>query len=327
MTATAEHDGPSYALSGWIEAAIYVFAIGVLSLVYVVAGRLGAHPIAFVLDSMLLSAIVMLAITGLGPDWREIVLMPRSWLVGIGTIMMEYFYFVLLGQVGPAQGSIMIRLAIPASLAIGWVLFRRRPVGLQMAGAAIVAASILPLFGNVAPDRMALAAGAAAGCIAMFNLRSFAAEFHPANRRARGIKEKVRLTGLVVLVTSIAGLAAVGCVALAIEGGLVEPTGLVPSLAAMLHGPTLLLATFAGSVILTAMAYLNYSCVVKITTENFAAMTAFTPIATFAVQELAVHAGFLAPLAIDPLLMISMGVVVAGVMVMLIGVRRARNRA
>ena len=66
MTDAVDASGPSYAVSGWIEAALYVFAIGVLGLVYVVAGRLGAHPIAFVLDSMLLSALVMLAVTGAG---------------------------------------------------------------------------------------------------------------------------------------------------------------------------------------------------------------------------------------------------------------------
>ena len=50
-----------YPISGWIEAGLYVFAIAFLSLAYVVGHRLGAHPIAFVLYAMLVSALVLLA--------------------------------------------------------------------------------------------------------------------------------------------------------------------------------------------------------------------------------------------------------------------------
>ena len=238
---------------------------------------------------------------------------------------MEYFYFLLLDQVGAAHGSIMIRLTIPVSLAIGWAVLARRPVALQLIGGAVIAAAILPLFAGVDVNRLAAAAGAAAGCIAMFNLRGFAAEFHPVNRRARTVKEKVRLTGLVVLVTSIFGFAGLGVVTALVAHGVLAATPAVPTLAQMVHLPTLALAALVGSVVLTAMAYLNYSCVVKITTENFAAMTAFTPVATFAVQEAAVAAGLLPPVASDPFLLVAMAVVVAGVLVMLIGVRRAKK--
>ena len=46
---------------------------------------------------------------------------------------------------------------------------------------------------------------AVAGSAFAFNLRGFSAEFHPWNRRARTLIEKLRITGLVVLVTSLAG--------------------------------------------------------------------------------------------------------------------------
>ena len=103
-----------YPISGWIEAGLYVFAIAFLSLTYVIGHRLGAHPIAFILYAMVVSAVALLAVTGPGPDARRIILAPQSWLVGAGIIGMEIFYYLLLEHLSPAEGSLLVRLAIPA---------------------------------------------------------------------------------------------------------------------------------------------------------------------------------------------------------------------
>ena len=53
--------------------------------------------------------------------------------------------------------------------------------------------------------------GAAYGLIAALfvSVRGFVTEFHPWNRSARTVMEKMRVTGLVVLVTGVASLVAV----------------------------------------------------------------------------------------------------------------------
>jgi hypothetical protein len=90
----------------------------------------------------------------------------------------------------------------------------------------------------------------------------------------------------------------------------------------MLHGPTVLLGVFVGSIILTAMAVLNFSCVVKITTENFAATSAFTPVATLLVQLAAGAIGLIPLYAIDRSLLPAMAVVILGVFLILYSARR-----
>src|SRR5207244_2167430 len=124
-------------------------------------------------------------------------------------------------------------------------------------------------------------------------LRSFAAEFHPWNRSATTVMEKLRVTGLVVLVTSLASLALAGGVAVLIGLGHLPPTRMMPTLPEMLHGPTILLAAVVGSVILTTMAVLSFSAVVKITTENLMAVHAFTPLSTLLVQMAATAVGLI----------------------------------
>ena len=131
-------------------------------------------------------------------------------------------------------------------------------------------------------------------------LRGFAAEFHPWNRRAKTVLEKLRVTGLVVLVTSIASLALTGGLALSIGAGWMSATELVPTADQMLHGPTMLLGTVVVGALLTAMAALSFSAVVKITTENFMATHAFTPVATLLAQIAASAIGLIPGYALEP---------------------------
>jgi hypothetical protein len=160
------------------------------------------------------------------------------------------------------------------------------------------------------------------GAAVAFNLRGFAAEFHPWNRNARTILEKLRVTGLVVLVTSIASLLLAGGCTLLVALGLLPPIRRIPTAAQMVHGPTILLGVLVGGVILTAMAFLNFSCVVKITTEYFAATSAFTPVAALIVQHCAAVAGLIPHYTLDTTLFPAMTVVIAGVFMILYGARR-----
>jgi hypothetical protein len=311
-----------YPVSGWIEAGVFVFVIGLLSLAYVVGHQLGAHPIAFVLYAMVVSATVLLSVTGPGPNAVAIILTPQSWLIGAGTIGMEVFYYLLLRLVPPADGSVLLRLTIPVSMLVGWALFTRRPRPLAALGSIVICAGVAPVVALVDTRHSVEVLVAAAGCIVAFIFRTFAAEFHPWNRAARTVLEKVRITGLVVLVTSAASLALTGAAAGLIAAGVLLPTPLVPTTAQMLHLPTILMGCLVGSVLLTAMAYLSFSCVVKITSENFAAVTAFSPVAALIVQLAGGMLGLVPLFPIAPILVAAMAVVVAGVFLILYAARR-----
>ena len=121
---------------------------------------------------------------------------------------------------------------------------------------------------------------AVAAAALTFILRSFSSEFHPWNRRAKTVMEKLRVTGLVVLVTCIVGLtlAVIGSAAVAI--GLLPPLPIIPTPEQMLHVPTILLGTLVGSVVITSIVVFSFSAVVKIRTENLTAASAFTPLTT-----------------------------------------------
>ena len=109
--------------------------------------------------------------------------------------------------------------------------------------------------------------------------------------------------------------------------GLLPATGLVPTVAQLLHVPTILLGTLCGGAMLTAMAYLGFSSVVKINTENLTAMLAFAPVTAWLFQVIGVAAGLIVAESLDPRLIGAMAVLVAAVLLIFWAGHRARTGA
>lgn len=318
----APRGAPSAAVSGWIEAGLYVLAIAILSVVYAIANATGAHAIVFILYSMVIAAIGLLLVTGLGEDWKQVVLHPLSWLVGTSTIGLEITFCLTIGAIAPADSSLIVRSAIPFSILAGWGLFGRRPSPLAWAGVVIVLAGLGILIGilNLQTQSLGLVYGLLTGLLIVS--RSFSGEFHPWNRTARTVHEKLRITGLIVLVTAISGLVLATIGAALVAADLIVRSDAVPAPTAFWHLPTFGLALLVGGALFTAMNYLQFSSVVKIQTENFIATSAFMPLATFALQEMAAALGVLTPPPFDWRLLPAMTLVIAGVIAVIIGNRR-----
>jgi hypothetical protein len=326
MTTTRPHAVPPYdrphETSGWVEATGFIVSVSLLSIIFAYGARIGVHPIAFIFDSMLLSAIGILTIVGPGPHWRRTIRMPQSWLLGTATILTEVFFYLLLTNVQPALGSTLIRVTVLATMLVGFWMFNRTPRPLQMLGGAIIALAVVALFQSVPADHLMPTSLAVLGCVVMLTTRAFAAEFHPDNRAAKTVLEKIRITGLVVLVTSIAGLVGLSIGSALVASGTIGPGLVVPTLAQLLHGQTLALAALAGVFVLTAMAYFNYSSVVKITAENLTAMSGLTPTTTLLMQDIAGRLGLIPHFAVDATLIAGMAAVAIGALTMVAGARR-----
>jgi len=312
-------------MNGWLEGGAFVVAIGALSLVYALGHALGAHPIAFVLYATLVAAAAILAYTGLGADARAIALYPRSFVVGISIILIEFFYFLTLTYVPPAHGNVVLRIGIPIALLAGWVLFGRRPPPLVAVGGVIVAATVAFVVAITVPQvRWPLAAvGSLAG--AFMVVRGFASEFHRWNRAARTVPEKLRVTGILLVVTSLIGVVLAALAASAVAAAWIPPHPVVPTVAEMTHLPTILLGVLAGGPILALMNYLSFSTVVKITTENFTAIMAFSPLTTWVFQEIGVASGLIVAARPGPALVAAMAIIIGAVLLIIWTGRRVRR--
>ncbi|MDX2289098.1 MAG: hypothetical protein NW217_09790 [Hyphomicrobiaceae bacterium] len=290
MTDARVPDSGTRPLSGWSEAGLFVIAISALAVVYAIAVAQGAHTLVFVVYAMGLAAAGMLAITGLGPDPRGILLAPESLVFGASAVGLEAIFFATLAILPPAEASLAFRLCVPAALLVSLLAFGRGVDRLMVVGAVIIIAASLPIFWTVpAHEGWAAFLLVLAGSLAVA-IKTFASEVHPANRHARTVKDKLRVTGLVILTTALIGLLVLVPAAGVAGGGL---GGLIPRPAALWHGPTLVLALVIGAPMILAMTYLSFASVTVIGTERFLAVTSLTPLTAWAAQVLAVGSGLM----------------------------------
>ena len=314
-------------VNGWVEAILYQVVIAVMSLAYAVAVDLGAHIVPFIFISMAIGAAGLIMVKGPGSDARAIIAHPLTWIAGAAIIGMEVFYCLLLTYVSPADGSLVIRISIPLSLVIGMLAFNRRMRGLGWIGAALVLVSVIAIIWRLSMWTLPVALGSALACAAIINIRSYATEFHPWNRAAKDVPEKMRITGIVVMATALAGLllslALVGLVA----AGVLPKTRLLPELHQYWHGPTLAMALGVGSILYSALHYLGFSSVAKIGAESFIAAAAFTPLITLIVQQAAHATGLITFPPFDWRLLPSIIGAIAGVLLIVWSGRRARAAA
>jgi drug/metabolite transporter (DMT)-like permease len=321
VTAPAPRAGAA-GVSGWVEAVLFALMLAVLNVSYGVGQQTGVHPVAMLVWAMPVAALSLLAVSGLGPDWRRILAHPLSLVVGGGIIAMEAVYYVLLGHVTPADGSVLVRLGVPVAMLLGFLVAGRRPSLLGLVGNAVIVATILwyvPRMESAAPW-LGLALGAICGFI--MTGRAFAAESHPWNRAAVSVPEKMRVTGLVLLLACLIGGALLATAMTAAAEGLFAPPRWLPTVDDLMHRPAILLGLFIGALVLTAMQYLGFSVVVKLGTERFVATTALIPVVTLAVQEIAVRAGLLRAIPVDWRVVPALAGIIVGVALVIAGGRR-----
>ena len=308
-------DGQRGGLNGWLEAGLFVLAISALTVVYAIAQQAGAHIIVFIVYAMSFAAAGMLALAGLGKNPIEVAFARESLVFGWSTVLLEAFYFLLLGLLTPAETSLALRLSVPVSLLVGWLLFRREMTSRLWLGSVIIVAAVVPLLYGVDTDVRVFAGILAVLCSLIVAVKTFSSEFHPANRAASTVREKLRVTGLVVLATTVIGVALLLPLVLLAAAGLVPDGGFIPPVAAFWHGPTLITAIVVGAPVFVAMTYLTFSSVVKIGTESFLATSAFTPFSVLAIESLAAAAGFLTLGTFDRALLPFIALGIVGVLI------------
>ena len=178
---------------------------------------------------------------------------------------------------------------------------------------------------DTAAPVMALALGTLCGFI--MSGRSFAAERHPWNRAAHTIREKMRVTGLVLGLASGVGIAALFA-AMALAGaGVTSAPPWLPQTHHLVQGPAIAMGLFVGVLVLTAMQYLGFSVVLKLGAEHFIATGALTPVTTLAVQSMVISAGLLHPIAVDWSVLPAVAGLIVGVILIIASRPRPRHVA
>lgn len=310
---------------GWLYANLYVLCIAVLSIIYAIAAERGIHVLSFVVTSMIFAGIAIVAMLGVDRRVLLIATAPLTWIIGASHLAMESSYYLMLASLPPTEASIMIRLSVPVSLIIGSLAFNRWPLPRAWTGAAIITGGVALMIAGLNWRESWAGILFGLGAATFVNIRAFASEFHPQNAAARSIPEKLRVTGVVLLVTALGFLAAITAATVVMHADAVPFMLALPSAADFADLEMIGLALLVGAALFTAMTYLQFSAVVAIGTERFLATTVLIPVAIAFLQYISQAAGLITAPSFNAGLIPVIAVVIAGTLLVVLAGRRDEN--
>jgi drug/metabolite transporter (DMT)-like permease len=312
MTAKTNLITPEERSRGWLYANLYVVCIAVLSILYAIAAERGIHVLAFVVTSMVFAGVAIVARMGWDQRVTLIALAPLTWVIGASHLAMESSYYLMLASLPPTEAAIMIRLSVPVALLIGGLLFARWPLARAWAGAAVITGGVAMMVAGLNWQEQWAGILFGLGAATFVNIRAFASEFHPQNAAAKTVADKLRVTGVVLLVTALGFLAAIAFGNAIAPAGTLPATLQLPRLDDFMDVRMLMLALLVGAALFTAMTYLQFVAVVAIGTERFLATTVLIPVAIALLQYLSQAAGLIDAPAFNAALIPVVAIVVIG---------------
>lgn len=340
MGAPNSHDDTIYALfCGFIPmkwglllsvATTVVWAIDTV-LTRLAVTEFNAEPVLFSCLSLLAGACVLLIIGGgPGKEGLSTVRSLHTWFYGFLYVLMGIFYTIALDYTTTTEMSLIDQISILMSLILVKVYFKRRWYFLDVLGNAVIILCIGYIVWNLEPGIRLPATVFVALAAFCLTLRAAVTEDHPNFNNADNFREKCRVTGSVVGVTSFVSIVVLFVFAwlktavtddqpalmLALKG--------MPSVVDFTDTNTLIGGIALGILTVSVSNYLLFSAVKAAKTEHFMMVMASLPFFTYAVEYVFGLFGWLDVSAVS-IQDLMVGVVIMGAAVIMI-FNRARHK-
>lgn len=265
-----------------IDAVVYRYA----------AATLHVNPVVFSCLALFVGSLVLIIIAGSGSLGVATLRQPLTWVYGIFQLFLNVTATFAFIYMPATEVTLLARFAIILSLFTGWLFFSRAPSWSDGVGSLLILAGLGIIVVSL-PDEYRFV-----GLFWMFlnvccNLaRTIIAEIHPQSTQAQSIRDRCRVTGVVLYITSFtvatffAGLAILKT---HIPETVAQPQILhmLPSLADFTHLPTLCASILFGATIVPSAMYFYFYGTKVAKTENFMIVAAFTGAFTFVFEWLA----------------------------------------
>ncbi|MCP4355649.1 MAG: diguanylate cyclase [Proteobacteria bacterium] len=264
-----------------------------------------AEPLVFVSVANLVGAIVLLVIAGRGHLGIKTIKQLHTWGYSTTCVFMDIIFMFVLMKISTTEANLLVRFSIiTTALICQWGLGRKINPR-NYFGFGLVAAGFFTVAYNLPDSVRPMTLFLISLVIICQTLRTYITETHPTNQEASNWGENCRVTGYVVLVTSLAFLIMGLAVAylkmiLPVEDLNSFPIlSSFPDLKDFINPHTIFPATFIGIFNISLASYFYFQATKKVGSDTFLMVSALLPVSTFSLEFIASKFDLLSISSID----------------------------
>lgn len=287
-------------LTGLMQA----FAVVAFSVIFNIMVRFGTveyniEAIVFACVSTVSASLMLSIFAGPGRLVNDTLKTPTTWFYGISAIGVFILDVYLSKYVTATEMSLFGRMAIPISLFVSIVVFKRSKMKSDLLGLVFVMIGLGLLFyiQDISVLWIVFVLALASGLVSAGEV--IFAEVHSQSQKANesgNMRDKARVVGFVSFTTSMMFLVVVFAGSLMREFVMpnVEALAFLPALERFTHAPSVWFGLFYGLLMASTGRYFFWSASYKLKSDNILALLAFVPLLTFATEWILSHTGLFA---------------------------------
>lgn len=272
---------------GWIQALVAVLVFWSVSNVFLgyTIRTQGGDPLVYSCSVFVSASLVLLLFAGSGPLAKETMRSIDTWGYGIALMLNYIVLLALLALVTSTEATLLQSVAVLMSMVSGWFFLGRRLGKTQFLGAVLIAVGLYLVASDLNVESLGKAIVIIISMGLIQTIRTYIAEFHRPNAYAHAqavsVKDRARVIALVMFVVSSLFFAFFFGFSVLVEkvDGLEIP--MIPDFEDFFNSYTIFYGMIAGVLLIAPLRYFEFSATNSIKTENYLAVSAFAPIATW----------------------------------------------
>ncbi len=274
-------------ISGWSHALLSVLLFWSVSNVFLgyTIREWGVHPIVYSCIVFTAASLALLLFAGQGRLARETMRSMDTWGYGL-TLMLNYIILLaLFSFVTSTEATLLQSIAVPISILSGWFFIGRSVSIHQLIGGFIVLTGLLLVCYDIENSNFGYILLLIIPMGIIQTIRTYIAEFHRPYRYAAAqsmsIKDRSRVIALVMFIVSNLFFIFFFGFALLMHfaEGVYVPG--MPSFYDFFNPYAVIFGMIAGYLLIAPLRYFEFSATSSIKTENYLAISAFAPMATW----------------------------------------------
>ncbi len=245
-----------------------------------------------VCEMLFITGIVLLSIAGKGENSLKTILSARSWLYGIFQILKNLTMVAAFFFVAATEANLIINIEIIISILLSWALLHRKPLKSDYVSITLILFGIITIIAHLDSSVRVPAALLLFFSGFCTSIRTIIAEIHPENKAQMTIKDRCRVTGFVIIVTSITFIAVLMALSFIVQylpqeiqsSAIIVKT--IPSKAEFLYSYNLIAATVVGIFVFAPSMYFYFYAAKVAQNEVFMMFRSFQALIVFGLEYL-----------------------------------------